>query len=106
MKRGDDGAALAAFRLKPSQCSIRRDARARSQVAGLTKVTWRGWGKPEASARATLVLATGERRAVTVRAYGVRPDCTGTYRVYTRVQVTLGGRKTTYRPATCMRAAR
>jgi hypothetical protein len=105
-KRGDDGSALATLRLKPRQCSIRRDTRARSQVAGLTKVTWRNWGKPEATARATLVLATGERRRVTVRAYGVRPDCTGTYRVYTRVQITLGGRTTTYRPATCTRGGR
>jgi hypothetical protein len=104
--RRGDGTTSASLRAKPRQCSIRRESGSRSTLAGLTKATWRNWGKDEASARATLLTSKGTRSQVTVRAYRPRPDCTGTFRVYTRVQITVGGRRTTYKPATCARVAR
>jgi len=105
--RGRDGTRLAGLRFRPGACSVRRLSPARSPLVSLTKATWRNWGRAEAFARATLASpAEGSSRRVTVKAFRPRPDCTGRYRVYTRMQITAGRRTTTYKLTACATSRR
>jgi len=101
VRRGD-GTRIAGLRASPRECAIRGDLRARSPLTWLTKAAWRRWGQPEAFARAYVASTTksGTRR-VTVRAYRPRADCTGRYRVYTRIQIKAGSRTTIYKLTAC-----
>jgi hypothetical protein len=54
-----------------------------------------------ASARATLTYNMGYRARVRVRAYRLRLDCSGEYRVYTRVHIAGPDGQGIVRPDTC-----
>jgi hypothetical protein len=78
--------------MRPRHCSIWREHWAHYQSASFVKARWRSWGKPVARARATLTYNMGYRARVRVKAYRLRFDCTGRFRVYTRVAIVGTGR--------------
>lgn len=86
---------------EPKRCSIWRSNWSHAQSASFIKARWRGWGKPQATARATLVYNMGYRASVRVRAYRLRLDCTGRFFVYTRVFVKGPDGQGVVRPDTC-----
>jgi hypothetical protein len=72
---------------RPRRCSIWRENWAHYQSASFIKARWRGWGRLVAPARGTLTYNMGYRAPVRIKAYRLRFDCTGRYRVYTRVLI-------------------
>jgi hypothetical protein len=86
---------------KPKRCSIWRSNWAHYQSASFIKARWRGWGKPRATARATLVYNMGYRARVRVRAYRLRLDCTRRFYVYTRVFIRGPDGQGVVRPDVC-----
>lgn len=87
--------------LKPRRCSIWRANWAHSRSASFIKARWTAWGKSVARARATLVYNMGYRARVRVKAYRLRFDCTGRYRVYTRASITGPDGHGVVKPNTC-----
>ena len=92
---------IAYLKRMPGRCSIWRENWAHYQSASFIKARWRSWGKPVARGRATLTYNMGYRARVRVKAYRPRFDCTGRYRVYTRVFIRGPDGKGTVRPDTC-----
>ena len=96
-----DGANIPYRVMRPRRCSIWRAAWAHYQSASFVKARWRSWGRPVARGRATLTYNMGYRARVRVRAYRLRFDCTGRYRVYTRASIRGPDGHGVVRPDTC-----
>jgi glucose/arabinose dehydrogenase len=88
----------------PRRCAIWRANWAHYQALTFIKARWTGWGKPTARARVTITADSGYRERARIKAYRLRPDCTGDDRVYTRVALLPSGKRRTavvFKPDTC-----
>jgi hypothetical protein len=88
----------------PRRCSVWRADWAHYQALTFVKARWSGWGNSTARARVTLTGNSGYRAPGRIKAYRLHPDCTGRYRVYTRVKLASGGdvkRTVVFKPDTC-----
>jgi hypothetical protein len=94
-----------AYRTKrPRRCAVWRAHWAHYQALTFIKARWTGWGRSTARARVTLTGNSGFRARGRIKAYRLRQDCTGRFRVYTRVKLLRGGvvkRPLVFRPDTC-----
>ena len=92
---------IAYLTMHPRRCSIWRENWAHYQSASFIKARWQTWGKAVARAHATLTYNMGYRAPVRLKAYRLRFDCTGRYRVYTRVSIKGPDGHGVVRPDTC-----
>ncbi|MCW2999168.1 MAG: hypothetical protein JWN65_2717 [Solirubrobacterales bacterium] len=91
LDEADDFAGIYTAYYKPSFCFYNRDDWVLFQTLTMRATTFKRWGQPVAFGYGTLTYKS-YRRKVKLRLYGLRVDCIGRYRVYTRVQVqTLSG---------------
>jgi hypothetical protein len=89
---------------RPRRCAVWRANWAHFQALTFAKASWTDWGNSTARARVTLMGNSGYRARGRIIAYRLRHDCTGRFRVYTRVKLLRGGpvrRAVTFRPDTC-----
>jgi hypothetical protein len=87
----------------PRRCDVWRTGWADSQGLTFIKASWTAWGTGTARARVT-ITAHGFRARARLKAYRLRRDCTGDYRVYTRVALLPKGKRrraVVLRPDTC-----
>jgi hypothetical protein len=87
----------------PRRCDVWRTGWADSQGLTFIKARWTGWGTGTARARVT-ITAHGFQARARVKAYRLRRDCTGDYRVYTRVALLPKGKRrraVVLKPDTC-----
>jgi hypothetical protein len=73
---------------RPRSCFFTRDDWAHYKTVNIVRTSYKRWGQSVAYAYGTLTYNMGYRHRVKVKLYRLRPDCTGRYRVYTRIQVT------------------
>jgi hypothetical protein len=87
----------------PRRCGIWRTGWVDSQGLSFIKAKWTGWAS--GSARAPVTTTWGPFRArARLKAYRLRRDCTGDYRVYTRVALVPEGKRrrtVVLKPDTC-----
>lgn len=91
------GGNISYFAASPKRCAIWRASWAHYQSLTFIKGRWRNWGKSTAYATVTVTYNMGYRHRFRIKAYRLRADCSGTYRIYTRVR--LG--RSTWKPDTC-----
>jgi acid phosphatase type 7 len=87
----------------PRRCEVWRTGWADSQGLTFSSARWTGWGTGTARARVTMT-AHGFRARARIKAYRLRRDCTGDYRVYTRVALLPSGKRrraVVLKPDTC-----
>jgi hypothetical protein len=88
----------------PRRCAVWRADWAHYQALTFVKAHWSAWGSSTARARVTLTGNSGYRAPGRIKAYRLHSDCTGRYRVYTRVRLASGGdvkRTVVFKPDTC-----
>jgi hypothetical protein len=87
----------------PRRCGIWRTGWVDSQGLSFIKAKWTGWASGSARARVTTTWGPFRARA-RIKAYRLRRDCTGDYRVYTRVALLPKGKRkraVVLKPDTC-----
>ena len=89
---------------RPTRCAVWRANWAHYQALTFIRAHWKFWGQSTVRARITITGNSGYRAHARITAYRLRRDCTGRYRVYTRVKLLRGSavrRSHVYRPDIC-----
>jgi hypothetical protein len=88
----------------PRRCAVWRANWAHYQALTFIQAKWTGWGQPTARARVTITGNSGYRERARIKAYRLRRDCAGDYRVYTRIALLPSGKRKralVFKPDTC-----